>query len=412
MAYLAQKTRYRWLMLMVLSLLYFLAYFHRTSSAVVAKTLMSEFAVSALAISLMASLYFYPYAFMQVPVGFLSDTVGARRTVTVFTFVAFLGCVLFSIATEFNIILIARTLIGIGVSGVFIPAVKVISRWFEKNEFATALGTFKTFGALGAVTSGYFLALMVVIFGWRSTFAILALFTIILAFLCFFLIKDYPKNDPKVSSEKLDFKDTAKIILKSRYFWIFASFQFFLNGALMGFQGLWGGPYLMDVYKLDEVGAGKILTTIGIGLLFGAPAIGLLSDRVLQSRKIALSAFSLIFMLSWIPLAFFTASLSKEVLYVVCFTMGFTGSVVVIVNTMIKEIFPLSITGTAASSVNIFPFIGGAIFQMLMGFIIESFDSESYSAFSYSVAFKLCFLGALIAFICSLLTRETYEKVN
>ncbi|MEM2817539.1 MAG: hypothetical protein QXN39_03550, partial [Archaeoglobaceae archaeon] len=62
----------KWVIFVVLSSIYFFVYFHRTSPAVMANDLMLEFAVSALAIGVLSSLYFYPYAVLQIPVGVLS----------------------------------------------------------------------------------------------------------------------------------------------------------------------------------------------------------------------------------------------------------------------------------------------------------------------------------------------------
>jgi len=75
----------KWLIFVILSSIYFFVYFHRTSPAVIANDLMKEFGISALAIGIFSSLYFYPYAVLQVPVGVLSDTKGAKKTVLIFT---------------------------------------------------------------------------------------------------------------------------------------------------------------------------------------------------------------------------------------------------------------------------------------------------------------------------------------
>jgi len=95
---------------------------------------------------------------------------------------------------------------------------------------------------------------------------------------------------------------------------------------------------------------------IGIGLAIGAPVIGALSDKVFRSRKIVLMAFSEAFVSTWVPLALFTACIPLALLYPICFVMGFAGGVVVIVNTVLKESSPPSITGTVVSIVNMFPF--------------------------------------------------------
>ena len=77
-----------------------------------------------MSIGLLSSLYFYPYVFVQIPVGVFSDIAGALRTVVGFTLMSVIGCTLFAIAHDFYALLIARALIGIGVAGTFAPPLR------------------------------------------------------------------------------------------------------------------------------------------------------------------------------------------------------------------------------------------------------------------------------------------------
>ncbi len=409
--------RHRWIIFGILAAIYFFVYFHRTSSAVIAKELMAEFAVSAVAIGLMSSLYFYPYAVMQIPVGTLSDTLGTRKTATFFTFIAFVGATLFGLAANFQMALVARLLMGIGVSGVYIPTLKILSQWFREQEFASLTGVLLAVGNFGAISSAYPLAMMVIAFGWRNSFLVIGVITLILAILCWVIVRDSPVSvglEPVVKSEKAEVKirEGIKSVLKNRYFWPLAIWFFFEYGGIMGYQGLWGGPYLMEVYGLNKAEAGAILMMVGIGMMIGSPVIGFLSDKILRARKWTLIIFTVIYFLTWIPFAFLTSGLSISSLYILSFVMGFSGGVLIITFTSTKELFPLTITGIATSMVNIFPFIGGAVFQTVMGYLMDMVGKvgAAYPPEAYSIAFKFCFVAALISLICSLITKETYPQ--
>lgn len=402
----------------ILSAIYFFVYFHRTSSAVIAKELMAEFAVGAVAIGLMSSLYFYPYAVMQIPVGMLSDTLGTRRTATFFTFIAFIGAVLFGLASNFSIALLARLLMGIGVSGVYIPTLKILSQWFRKDEFASLTGVLLSVGNFGAISSAYPLAIMVIVFGWRNSFVVIGAITLILAILCWTFVRDSPASvglSPVAIAEEgeVDIFDGVKTVLKNKYFWPLAIWFFFEYGTLMGFQGLWGGPYLMEVYGLSKANAGAILMTVGIGAMVGSPSIGVISDRVLKRRKRTLVLFTFVYFLVWLPFVLSTSSLSILLLYALAFLMGFSGSVLIITFTMTKEMFPLKITGIATSMVNIFPFIGGAVFQVVMGYMMDLVGrvNGAYPVEAYSLAFKFCLVAIAVSMVCSLVTKETFEGI-
>ncbi len=128
MSFLNNPIRYRWLMLGIMGVIYFLACLHRISPTVIARDLVNEFGADATSLGLMASAYFYLYAAVQPPVGLLSDTIGPRRVVTIFTLISCLGCLVFGLAPNMLIAGVGRGLIGIGVGGIFVPGLEDLLR--------------------------------------------------------------------------------------------------------------------------------------------------------------------------------------------------------------------------------------------------------------------------------------------
>jgi len=112
----------------------------------------------------------------------------------------------------------------------------------------------KTFGGLGAVSSGYVLAMLLVTLDWRLSFLLFGFMAMALTMACWLIIKEPHGKERK--REGMGLRSATKLILKNKILWILATFQFLLNSTLYGFQGLWGGPYLIDVYKFDEVRTG------------------------------------------------------------------------------------------------------------------------------------------------------------
>src|SRR5664280_593941 len=89
---------YRWVCYGILVLTYIFVYFDRVAPAVVAPELMKEFGLTATSLGILSSMYFYPYAAMQIPAGILSDYMGPRLSVTIFFLIAAAGTALFGIA--------------------------------------------------------------------------------------------------------------------------------------------------------------------------------------------------------------------------------------------------------------------------------------------------------------------------
>ena len=90
-----QLHTYRWIIFLILAFAYLLVYFHRLSLSVVADDITNTFNTTAGVLGLLGSIYFYCYAFMQLPAGLLSDSVGPRKTVTFFLMIAAAGSILF-----------------------------------------------------------------------------------------------------------------------------------------------------------------------------------------------------------------------------------------------------------------------------------------------------------------------------
>ncbi|MFN3384048.1 MAG: MFS transporter [Archaeoglobaceae archaeon] len=396
----------KWLIFAILASIYFFVYFHRTSPAVMANDLMLEFSVSALAIGILSSLYFYPYAVLQIPVGVLSDVKGAKKVVVSFTLLTLIGIVLFVTATNFEIAVLSRLLIGIGVSGVYIPTVKIMSQWFRANEFATAMGILFAIGNLGAIFSSYPLAVSIESFGWRISFAIFGAITAALLLLCLFFVKDAPPEFKKENLKREDFKLLFNLTL-----WLLATSAMLRYGIVMGFQGLWGGPFLIDVANLSKVLAGTVLMLFAIGAIIGAPLLGRISDE-LGLRKALMIVSGIGFTIFWLPLTLYPEKLGIVELSIISFMLGFFSSAGPIAYTMVKEQFPLRMTGLAVSFINVFPFVGAGIFQTIMGYLMDSVGKlgEKYPVEAYKLSFEFCLVASVVSLILLFFVKEDRQK--
>lgn len=410
--------RYRWIIFWILAIGYLLVYFHRVSSAIVAPELVQEFGISGAILGILASAYFYPYAAMQLPVGLLTDSLGPRRTVTTFLLLACLGTLLFGLSPNVSVAILARVLVGLGVSALFVPTMKILAEWFRRREFATMTGILMAVGGIGWLSAATPLALLVGAIGWRMAFVVIAAVTLAVAILVGILVRNRPEEmgwppiaEPEnTSGQAIRLREGVKRVVSERAFWSIALWFFFSYGSVMGFGGLWGGPYLMEIHGLSKAEAGNVLMMIAIGTIVGSPFLGWLSDKVLGARKPVMVGGTAIHLMAWLALVLWTASLPIPFLYVVSLLIGVFGSALVIIAfTANKELFPKEIAGTSTGLVNIFPFAGGAVFPPLMGYLMDLVGRTTggYPVEAYRLAFLLCLFAVAIAFGATLLMRET-----
>ncbi|MBP2640288.1 MAG: major facilitator superfamily 1 [Firmicutes bacterium] len=409
----AQMLRLRWYIYGILCLGYFLVYFHRVSTAVVAPELTEAFGLTAASLGLLSSAYFYPYALAQIPSGILTDYLGPRKTVTFFILVAAIGAFLFGTASTYSWAIVGRSLVGLGVAFIYIPVMKILAEWFRQHEFATLTGLLLSVGNIGALSAAAPLSLLVGAAGWRNSFIYIGAVTVILAIGCWLIIRNKPQDmglptvydidgsaPPAGSTDSLTLKESMKLIVSNRNFWLLSLWYFVFYGTVMGFQGLWATPYLIDTQSLAKPAAIQILTYIALGMICGCPLSGYLSDRVLHSRKKVLIIGTVLYTFSWLLLIVISNSQPAFIPYLF-FAMGFFGGFFVVIYAWFKELMPSKIVGTAIGAMNFFPFVGGAIFQQIMGSIIGSYQriNGAYPLDAYINSFWFCFASLAIVTI-------------
>jgi len=420
----AKPSSYRWVVFCLLAFGYLLVYFHRLCPAVVALDMQADLQTSGALLGFLASAYFYPYALMQLPSGLLSDSWGPRKTITVFFALAGVASIFLGMVGSLGLAILARILVGLGVAMLFVPTMKVMTNWFKTEEFASMTGILMAVGGLGAYTASRPLAWLSDMMGWRGSFVVIGVITIVVAVAIWFLVRNTPQDMglPAVNRQALDnpgktatigLAQGMKIVLSSGSFWILASWFFFSFSIFFSFGGLWGGPYLMHVYGLSKAEAGNILGMMALAMIVGSPFLSWLSDKVFCSRKKVIVLASVITLGLTIPLALFTDAMNLPALYLLCFLLGmFNSAIVVVAFTSAKELFPVEIAGTSVGLANMFPFLGGAVAPPILGAILEAQDKTStgYSAEAYSKAFLLYFIFALLALGASCFITETMKK--
>jgi sugar phosphate permease len=410
--------RYRWIIFWILACGYVLVYFHRLCPAVLAVDMMRDLKTGGALTGFLGAAYFYPYAVMQLPAGLLSDSWGPRNTITLFFGVAFAGSVLLGAAPSVFWAIMGRTLVGLGVAMLFVPTMKVLAEWFRVREFAFMTGILMALGGLGSLFAATPLALLSSWIGWRLSFIVVGVFTLVLAILVWIFVRDRPHDfgwpppeEPQQSaSAAIGLMESVRRVLTCKAFWPIAIWFFFDCGIFFSFGGLWGGPYLIQVYGLSKAQAAQILSMMAVGMIIGSPLLSYLSTNIFGARKPVLVISSIITVGSTAVLAFFTAELHLAILYVVCLGIGvFSSAIVVIGFTTNKELFPVQMAGTATGIVNLFPFAGGAVFQPLLGFILErnAIIAGTFSPAGYQQAFMILFVAAVLAFIASLFLKES-----
>ncbi len=413
--------QYKYILFVILALAYIFVYFHRLCAAVVAVDMMEDLKSGGALMGLLGSAYFYPYAAMQLPAGLLSDSWGPRRTITLFFIVASIGSIILGLAPTVMWAIAGRTIVGIGVAMLFVPTLKILAQWFKAKEFAFMTGLLIAMGGVGTLMATSPLAYLSNSLGWRTSFVLIGIITLVSSILIWLIVRDRPadagfdiiEKGSLLGESRISLRDGVRQVVTHPRFWVISIWFFFSCAVFFSFGGLWGGPYLMHIYGLTKSESGSILSMLAIGMIVGSPVLSFASDKIFRARKPVIIIASIVSLVITAVLAFHTGGLPIASLYALCFFMGFfTNAIVVVGFTMAKELFPVQIAGTSTGLVNFFPFLGGALAQPLLGYLLERHGkvSGSFTVRGYEDAFLALFICMIIAFISSFFMQETIDK--
>lgn len=400
------KSKYTIVVFCALSALYFFSIIHRVGVAVIAVNLMQEFGADASLLGLMSSMYFWPYAIAQIPVGIMLDRIGIRKTVTILSFIAVMGSFLFSAAPSVLMLGAGRALVGFGVGGFYVSSLKAIAVWFAPKRFATLTGVLTSIGNIGGLVATSPLALFALMIGWRDAFIIISFFMFLFTIVAWFVIKG--EEGDQFKSQGSIGRDLRKVF-STRAFLKLTLVPVFVYGFFISFQGLWGGPFLHDVYGETSAGAASFLIFIALGFMLVGPLAGFLSDRI-GKRKPVLIAGILLSIIFWLIMAFAGSSLGPVELAAMMFLLGTSFAICNLYMTVAKELFGTSICGLGIASYNTFAFIGAGFFQFFMGFILDAIYGGTRVFAAYQLIFALGVVLLIVSLLAASLNRETFNS--
>src|SRR6185437_3917953 len=100
-----------WLVWGLACMFYFYECLLQVSPSVMSNELMRDFDVTSQTLGILSGVYFYSYAFMQMPGGVLMDFFGPQRLLTLATLICAISTIAFGMTHSFYMACVARTMI-------------------------------------------------------------------------------------------------------------------------------------------------------------------------------------------------------------------------------------------------------------------------------------------------------------
>ncbi|EDL65668.1 Major facilitator superfamily MFS_1 [Bacillus sp. SG-1] len=363
----------------------------RTAPGLITDQLMSDFGVTASTIGLVASIQFFVYTGLQIPMGVMADRYGPNVLLIAGTALTGMGTIIYSLGTHEFVLFFARILTGIGDATIWVNMVLILSLRFNEKEFTRLIGVAGMTGSLGFLLATVPFSTVIVLLGWRGAFLSAGVLLCLCSILLFTVL--VKKSEPSVSVKNKGKHEKLSVLLRrifsSRQAWALFLCHFGIVGGYIGFIGSWAVPYAMDIYGLTRVGASKLIMVSLLGALIGAPLIGWISS-FLQDIKRTYIVFHITVFLCWSAFLLFKGHPSFFMLVLLFFIIGFGFGSNSLTFALVRQTFPITESGMVTGFANTGGFLSAVLLPGIFGFILDhSASGGYYYGFITPVVFSL-----------------------
>lgn len=389
---------------------YFLSFLFRVVNAVLAPDLLRDLGMGPSALGLLTSTYFIAFASAQLPLGVLLDRYGPRKIEALLLLVAALGAFCFARAQSLPLLILGRALIGLGVSACLMAAFKAYTQWFSPEKWPLINGLQMAAGGLGALAATTPVQWMLQWTDWRGVFMSLALLTLVVAALVFFVVPPQ-KIDGTGQSIGQQLAGIGEVFT-SPVFWRIAPLAALSQATFFAIQGLWAGPWLKSVDRLAPQAVVTSLFWIAAAMVVGFIALGSLSGR-LQRWGVSVQTSAVCGMTLFMAVQVCLILGPEQWHGPLWLLFGFFGTSGILAYAGLSQDFPPQLSGRVNTAINLLVFVAAFVGQWLIGIITGCWPGPSADRLAPTglrVGFAVMLLAQAVALLWSMFFGRRHSK--
>lgn len=388
-------------------------YILRVTPGVISSDLRQHFHLTAEEFSSLGSFYLYAYAILQIPVGFVVDRVGIKRSVLFSLLLCVAGTALITQTQSLLVAQFSRILVGAGSACAFMSALKWIADHFDPGQRGLLLGATLSIGTVGALSAGFPLVRAVEAFGWEEAVLFTGVLGIILWAVIFFFLSD---NERHKKNEVFNFgkilKDLKEIV-SNKTIVIYSFLAIGVYTPLAVVADLWGVSFLIERFAISRADAALTTMLMYLGLAIGCLILPAFAERksfFTQSVQVCslalLILFSIILFVPFLPLL---------VLQVIFLLIGFfCGAEMICFSGALVGSSPRT-SGLTIGFVNTMNMLGGAFMQQIIGHFldlqwqgnVDQAGVRMYNAEQYVYALVIL---PIVLFVCVVVSMKLNKR--
>ena len=349
-------------------------------NAVLAPTLAAEFGLSAAGLGLLSSMYFFSFAFCQLPMGLAMDRFGPRRVNAVLLLLAAAGGAWFASAETASSAMAARALIGIGVSVALMSSLTAFVLWYPADRLSTMNAVAFSIGILGAMTVTVPLELLLRVWPWREAFMLIVATTVVVSLVLWLWVPERSAR-PRTDTFSQQIED-LKNLLRDAAFLRLAVCLGTSQCAAIALQTLWIATWFRDVAGYTPAEVARGLLAVNAAMIAGYLVFGRAADSLQRRGRSVLPLLAGGVAVSSLCLALIITGLTS--LFVWCIFVA-SATAVVLGYSVVSRRYPKAMAGRANTAINVFAFVGSFAGQWGIGLVLDLWppSAQGYAAAAY-----------------------------
>jgi predicted MFS family arabinose efflux permease len=388
---------------------YYLSYIFRAVNAVLGPSLAAEFGISAAGLGLLTGMYFFSFGLFQIPLGVLLDYFGPRRVNASLLLLATAGALLFAYASSFENLVLARALIGLGVSACLMACIQAFILWFPPERLSTMIALAYSMGGLGAITASVPVEIALRHFSWREIFTVFGTAAFALCLVLALFVPEHPATR-KPADLREGLRGLGRIA-RDGAFWRVAIAIGTNQCAVVSLFTLWITTWLRDVAGYERAAAAQALALVALALIAGYFFFGRIADGLARRGQSQLPLFAagvaaaLVF-LGLLALGVTTGAVALWAAFVFC------GAAATLAHSIATRRYPREMSGRINTALNTFTFLGVFLGQWGIGVILNLWPATAtgYDPRGYFYALATLWFIQLLGLLWLWRGRALLEK--
>jgi MFS transporter, ACS family, D-galactonate transporter len=394
---LSKATKIRWIVAGLMWSAIAINYIDRTVLSAAAPHLSKELSIPADQMGFILSAFFWSYALLQIPAGWFADRLGQKIGLGASVGLWSIATSATGLATGFYSLFAMRLGLGIGEAGAYPSNAGIASKWFPDRERATISGLFDSASKFGGAVAMPLIVWLIALIGWRMTFVVIGAMGVVWTVIWWWFYTETPEAHPMMNKSEVDYirggqamkhgEDNAIAmkwyeLLRYRNIWAMC-LGFFTINYISYFFITWLPTYLVKQKGMGMIEMGFVASLPLLSGLVAEIIAGMLSDRVVRSKRLSLTATRKLFLIAGLTMALCIglAAIAQSVALTVallCIAKAGTTVAASQVWALPGDVAPKNMTSVVAGLQNMVSNFGGVVGPIVTGFIVA--QTESFNA--------------------------------